>query len=160
MAPRPPPPQEWRDRMEQLSATSCAQYKSFVYEHPLFVDYFRAATPLHELAQMNIGSRPARRSQTGGVDTLRAIPYALSARPTPAPPPPPQARMHLCVCVCACLCVCVCVCVCVQVGVCVDPDAVASAGLARRRPRPRRGHPRRPPGKFSFAPVQCPTDGA
>ena len=78
MAPRPPPPKEWRDLMDQLSTSSCAHYKSYVYEHPLFVDYFRAATPLHELAQMNIGSRPARRNQTGGVETLRAIPYALA----------------------------------------------------------------------------------
>ena len=91
VAPRPPPPRDWRDLMEELSQTSCTHYKSYVYEHPKFVEYFRAATPLGELSQMNIGSRPARRNQTGGVDTLRAIPYGSDTRvalaAAPAPPP-------------------------------------------------------------------------
>lgn len=77
MAPQPPPPREWRDLMNQMSRDSCAHYKRFVYEHPKFVEYFRTATPLQELNLMHIGSRPARRSQSGGVETLRAIPYVL-----------------------------------------------------------------------------------
>jgi phosphoenolpyruvate carboxylase len=52
-----------------------------VYEHPRFVEYFRSATPEAELAEMNIGSRPARRTP-GGLDSdltsLRAIPWQFA----------------------------------------------------------------------------------
>ena len=49
-----------------------------VFEHPLFMSYFRAATPEGELGNLNIGSRPARRKVGGGVETLRAIPWIFS----------------------------------------------------------------------------------
>lgn len=49
-----------------------------VFEHPLFVSYFRNATPEEELVNLNIGSRPARRKKGGGVETLRAIPWIFA----------------------------------------------------------------------------------
>ena len=40
--------------------------------------YFRAATPEIEIASLNVGSRPAKRRPTGGVETLRAIPWVFA----------------------------------------------------------------------------------
>eukprot|EP00283_Hemiselmis_rufescens_P000477 CAMPEP_0173470208 /NCGR_PEP_ID=MMETSP1357-20121228/77759_1 /TAXON_ID=77926 /ORGANISM="Hemiselmis rufescens, Strain PCC563" /LENGTH=970 /DNA_ID=CAMNT_0014438475 /DNA_START=30 /DNA_END=2942 /DNA_ORIENTATION=+ len=76
---KPPgaPSEEYRVIMERLSEASCAQYRKIVYETPMFVDYFRAATPDFELKGLNLGSRPAKRKQ-GGIETLRAIPWMFA----------------------------------------------------------------------------------
>ncbi|EIE23489.1 putative phosphoenolpyruvate carboxylase [Coccomyxa subellipsoidea C-169] len=76
--PKPPRKAEWRSLMDQLSKISCEAYRSFVFQHPDFVPYFRAATPEEELANLNIGSRPSRRKTGGGVETLRAIPWIFA----------------------------------------------------------------------------------
>jgi len=75
---RPEPKIEWRQAMEQLSATSCKAYRSVVREDKRFVPYFRNATPELELAGLNVGSRPAKRNPTGGVESLRAIPWVFA----------------------------------------------------------------------------------
>jgi phosphoenolpyruvate carboxylase len=49
-----------------------------VYETPGFVDWFRAITPVVELSTMNIGSRPASRTNSGRIEDLRAIPWVFS----------------------------------------------------------------------------------
>lgn len=49
-----------------------------VHENPNFVSYFNNATPVAELGFLNIGSRPSRRKQGGGVETLRAIPWIFA----------------------------------------------------------------------------------
>ena len=53
-------------------------HMQIVYKHPHFISYFRNATPEEELANLNIGSRPARRKQGGGLETLRAIPWIFA----------------------------------------------------------------------------------
>ena len=58
-----------------LSADGARAYRSYVHENPSFIEYFRTATPLPELEHVNIGSRPARRKPTAGIETLRAIPW-------------------------------------------------------------------------------------
>lgn len=76
-APRP----EWRSCMDRLRDAAANSYRAIVYEHPRFMDYFRAATPHAELAHMNIGSRPGRRPSRGaddGVGSLRAIPWQFA----------------------------------------------------------------------------------
>jgi phosphoenolpyruvate carboxylase len=76
-APRP----EWRICMDRLRDAAADSYRAIVYEHPRFMDYFRAATPYSELAHMNIGSRPGRRPGRGeddGVGSLRAIPWQFA----------------------------------------------------------------------------------
>lgn len=53
-------------------------YREIVRKDPRFVPYFRTATPELELGALNIGSRPAKRRPTGGVESLRAIPWVFS----------------------------------------------------------------------------------
>jgi phosphoenolpyruvate carboxylase len=64
--------------MENLSQVSFAAYRKLVKETPGFIDYFRASTPLAEIADLNIGSRPASRKATSDIDDLRAIPWVFS----------------------------------------------------------------------------------
>jgi phosphoenolpyruvate carboxylase len=81
LAPPPPPRPEWRACMDRLRDSARARYRAIVYDHPRFVEYFHRATPEAELAEMNIGSRPARRNVAGaadGVESLRAIPWQFA----------------------------------------------------------------------------------
>ncbi|SER87709.1 Phosphoenolpyruvate carboxylase, type 1 [Giesbergeria anulus] len=62
----------------ELSQTSMAAYRSLVYETPGFTEYFFSATPIHEIAELNIGSRPASRKASQKIEDLRAIPWGFS----------------------------------------------------------------------------------
>jgi phosphoenolpyruvate carboxylase len=62
---------------EQLSALAFEAYRALV-ESPGFVEYFRASTPIAEIAELNIGSRPASRRASDRIDDLRAIPWVFS----------------------------------------------------------------------------------
>ena len=73
-----PPRAEWRACLQRLSDDAAAAYRGYVRDRPEFLEYFLAATPLPELEQVNIGSRPSRRSSSGGIDTLRAIPWQFA----------------------------------------------------------------------------------
>jgi phosphoenolpyruvate carboxylase len=64
--------------MEALSRDACRVYRRYVYEQPEFLEYFRTSTPQGELAGLNIGSRPARRNVSGGLGSLRAIPWQFA----------------------------------------------------------------------------------
>ena len=72
------PKQEWREVMHTLAAEGVRSYREMVREHPDFVAYFRAATPEQELGKLSLGSRPARRRNGGGIETLRAIPWIFA----------------------------------------------------------------------------------
>jgi len=61
-----------------LSLASMAAYRALVYETPGFTDYFFGATPIREIAELNIGSRPASRKATQKIEDLRAIPWGFS----------------------------------------------------------------------------------
>lgn len=63
---------------EALSQASMVAYRSLVYETPGFVDYFFGATPIREIAELNIGSRPASRKPSQRIEDLRAIPWSFS----------------------------------------------------------------------------------
>jgi phosphoenolpyruvate carboxylase len=78
LTPGPPPAAEWRACMDRLAADGAQAYRSFIYDRPDFLEYFRTATPLPELEHLNIGSRPARRKKSGGIETLRAIPWQFA----------------------------------------------------------------------------------
>jgi phosphoenolpyruvate carboxylase len=63
---------------EELSTASQIAYRKLVYDTPGFVEWFRAITPVVELSTMNIGSRPASRTNSGRIEDLRAIPWVFS----------------------------------------------------------------------------------
>ena len=71
-------PEAYLQAAEQISEASFRAYRALVYESPGFADYFFAATPLREIAELNIGSRPASRKATRSIDDLRAIPWSVS----------------------------------------------------------------------------------
>lgn len=71
-------PKAFLDAADALSAASMAAYRKLVYETPGFTDYFFAATPIREIAELNIGSRPASRKATRAIEDLRAIPWGFS----------------------------------------------------------------------------------
>ena len=62
----------------ELSAASMAAYRALVYETPGFGDYFFSATPIREIAELNIGSRPASRNPSHKIEDLRAVPWSFS----------------------------------------------------------------------------------
>ncbi|MDQ7029619.1 MAG: phosphoenolpyruvate carboxylase [Ardenticatenia bacterium] len=72
-----PQEEEWATIMDELAARAYAAYRELV-EHPLFLRYFHQATPIDHIARLNIGSRPARRRPTAGIDDLRAIPWVFA----------------------------------------------------------------------------------
>ncbi|RJP72174.1 MAG: phosphoenolpyruvate carboxylase [Comamonadaceae bacterium] len=63
---------------DELSRQSMAAYRALVYDTPRFAEYFFAATPIREIAELNIGSRPASRKATQKIEDLRAIPWGFS----------------------------------------------------------------------------------
>jgi len=62
----------------ELSQASMAAYRALVYETPGFNEYFFSATPIREIAELNIGSRPASRKASQKIEDLRAIPWGFS----------------------------------------------------------------------------------
>lgn len=78
LSPHAAPAQEWRDLIERMAHKSVDAYRSVVRGHPHFVPYFRSLTPEQELNLLALGSRPAKRKATGGVESLRAIPWVFA----------------------------------------------------------------------------------
>ncbi|MDX1412626.1 MAG: phosphoenolpyruvate carboxylase [Candidatus Promineifilaceae bacterium] len=72
------PTQEWRAAMDELAAASYVAYRKLIYETPALLTYWSQATPINEISQMSIGSRPARRTAQATFDSLRAIPWGFS----------------------------------------------------------------------------------
>jgi phosphoenolpyruvate carboxylase len=64
--------------LDDLAARAQQAYRALVHETPGFVDWFRAATPIRELGELNIGSRPPSRKAGDKISDLRAIPWVFS----------------------------------------------------------------------------------
>ena len=62
----------------ELSLSSMAAYRQLVYDTPGFNEYFFDSTPIREIAELNIGSRPASRKPSQRIEDLRAIPWGFS----------------------------------------------------------------------------------
>lgn len=69
---------EFENVMNELSELAYKAYRNLVYETTGFTDYFFSATPIAEISELNIGSRPASRKATRRIEDLRAIPWGFS----------------------------------------------------------------------------------
>ncbi|HRN65157.1 MAG TPA: phosphoenolpyruvate carboxylase, partial [Alicycliphilus sp.] len=78
LQPTKPATKAFLEAAGQLSQASMAAYRALVYETPGFTDYFFNSTPIREIAQLNIGSRPASRKANQRIEDLRAIPWGFS----------------------------------------------------------------------------------
>ncbi|MEO0375496.1 MAG: phosphoenolpyruvate carboxylase, partial [Cyanobacteria bacterium P01_A01_bin.17] len=68
----------WHEIIEDLSARSRKKYRALIYEQDDFVDFFYQVTPIQEISQLQISSRPSRRRKGNTLDSLRAIPWVFS----------------------------------------------------------------------------------
>ncbi|WP_188152316.1 phosphoenolpyruvate carboxylase [Teredinibacter waterburyi] len=78
VTPAPAPSEPWRALIEDMAQASLKAYRDIVRGNEMFVPYFRSLTPEQELNKLALGSRPAKRKATGGVESLRAIPWVFA----------------------------------------------------------------------------------
>jgi phosphoenolpyruvate carboxylase len=71
-------PSHWREAMDAMSDAGYTAYKSVVHDDPEFLQFWREATPIDEIGNLRLGSRPTYRRATKSVDDLRAIPWVFS----------------------------------------------------------------------------------
>lgn len=71
------PLEQWLTTADRISAASFVSYRKLL-EQPQFVEFFRTATPISDIEQLPIGSRPSRRNPSGDLSDLRAIPWVFS----------------------------------------------------------------------------------
>jgi phosphoenolpyruvate carboxylase len=65
------------EALERLAEVSRKVYRALVWEEPQFAEFFHAISPIDEISQLPIGSRPAKR-KSGGMESLRAIPWVFA----------------------------------------------------------------------------------
>jgi phosphoenolpyruvate carboxylase len=68
---------QWEGAMEQMSADAFQFYRQNIADNPDILPYFEQATPVNELENARLGSRPARRSASRNLEELRAIPWVF-----------------------------------------------------------------------------------
>jgi phosphoenolpyruvate carboxylase len=68
----------WLETMEDLAKRSRRAYRQLIYEQPNLVEFFHQVTPIEEISQLQISSRPARRTGKKDIESLRAIPWVFS----------------------------------------------------------------------------------
>lgn len=71
-------PEDFLEAANLLSTISMSSYRDLVYETDGFSEYFSSATPIREIATLNLGSRPSARKQGMAIEDLRAIPWGFS----------------------------------------------------------------------------------
>lgn len=76
--PPPQPKETWREAIQAMADKGRDNYRATVRHDENFVPYFRVATPEQELGKLPLGSRPAKRKPTGGIESLRAIPWIFA----------------------------------------------------------------------------------
>ena len=76
--PPPAPKKDWREAITVMAEAGRDNYRQIVRHDENFVPYFRVATPEQELGKLPLGSRPAKRKPSGGIESLRAIPWIFA----------------------------------------------------------------------------------
>lgn len=71
-------PEDWRAAMETMSDAGFTAYKAVVHDDPEFLAFWKEATPIDEISNLKLGSRPTFRRNTTSVEDLRAIPWVFS----------------------------------------------------------------------------------
>jgi phosphoenolpyruvate carboxylase len=72
------PDPKWLEALDTIAESARQHYRKLIYDTPEFLTYFEQATCVGEIAELKIGSRPARRSATRSIEQLRAIPWVFS----------------------------------------------------------------------------------
>ena len=78
LQPTKPATKAFLQAASELSVASMGAYRALVYDTAGFTDYFFGSTPIREIAELNIGSRPASRKPSQKIEDLRAIPWGFS----------------------------------------------------------------------------------
>lgn len=69
---------EWSQAMDALSEFGRVAFRHLVYKQEGFMEFWQQASPINELSQLRISSRPAKRGGKGGFSAMRAIPWVFS----------------------------------------------------------------------------------
>ncbi|TMV18297.1 phosphoenolpyruvate carboxylase [Paenibacillus thermoaerophilus] len=69
---------EWESVMRLISEKAQEKYQDLIFRDPDFLEFFKESTPLPEIGELNIGSRPAKRKNSDRFEDLRAIPWVFS----------------------------------------------------------------------------------
>lgn len=73
-----PEEERWEEIVAGISETSLSKYQDLVFREPDFLKFFRESTPLLEVGELNIGSRPSKRKNSDRFEDLRAIPWVFA----------------------------------------------------------------------------------
>jgi phosphoenolpyruvate carboxylase len=68
----------WNEIMPGISETAQTKYQDLIFRDPGFMTFFKESTPLAEVGELNIGSRPSKRKNSERFEDLRAIPWVFS----------------------------------------------------------------------------------
>jgi phosphoenolpyruvate carboxylase len=69
---------QWEQIMKDISETAQTKYQDLIFRDPDFMTFFKESTPLPEIGELNIGSRPSKRKNSERFEDLRAIPWVFS----------------------------------------------------------------------------------
>jgi len=72
------PEPEWEAIAASISETALEKYQDLIFRDPDFLTFFKESTPLSEVGELNIGSRPAKRKNSDRFEDLRAIPWVFA----------------------------------------------------------------------------------
>ncbi|OXS59337.1 phosphoenolpyruvate carboxylase [Cohnella sp. CIP 111063] len=69
---------EWEEIMRDISVDAQTKYQDLIFRDPDFMTFFKESTPLPEVGELNIGSRPSKRKGSDRFEDLRAIPWVFA----------------------------------------------------------------------------------
>lgn len=73
-----PREEKWEESIKSISETALEKYQDLIFRDPDFLTFFKESTPLPEVGELNIGSRPSKRKNSDKFEDLRAIPWVFA----------------------------------------------------------------------------------